>query len=80
LIAKEYGLETYQLNDLVNHAIGLYELNPEPPSDREKVEEAIEQHPTMEEDSEEGDDYSKVTAADDFIRCGEMISQILKDG
>ena len=82
LIAKEYGLHTYQLNDLVGEALALYEQNPEPfaPSGEEKAEEAIEQHPTMSEDSEEGDDYSNFTAKEDFRLCGEKIAQILKDG
>lgn len=44
-MGEEYGLQTYQLSDLVDEVLAFYEQNPEPftlPEETEKVEEAIE--------------------------------------
>ena len=72
-MAEEFGLQTYQLSDLVDEVLAFYESNPEPLAVEEtnQVEEAIENDPTMSEDSEdENSHYSIQSAKEDFRICG----------
>ena len=82
-MAEEFGLQTYQLSDLVDEVLAFYEKNPEPIAqpDSENVEEHIEDDPTMSDDSEEvGNSYSLESAREDFRLCGLKISELLKEG
>jgi hypothetical protein len=76
-MAEEFGLQTYQLSDLVDEVLAFYEQNPEPIAqpDLENVEEHIEEDPTMSDDSEEvGNSYTLESAREDFRLCGLKIS------
>jgi adenylate kinase family enzyme len=65
-MAEEFGLQTYQLSDLVDEVLAFYEQNPEPlPLEEEsnQVEEAMENDPTMSEDSEDENSTFTVQSA-----------------
>ena len=83
-MAEEFGLQTYQLSDLVDEVLAFYEQNPEPlflEEESNQVEEAIENDPTMSEDSEdENSTFTVQSAQEDFRLCGQMIAEMLKDG
>ena len=82
-LAEEFGLQTYQLSDLVDEVLAFYEQNPEPVAqpDADNAEEHIEEDPTMSDDSEEvGNSYKVESAREDFRLCGLKISELLKDG
>lgn len=82
-MAEEFGLQTYQLSDLVDEVLAYYEQNPEPIAQpaSENVEEHIEEDPTMSDDSEEvGNAYTLESVREDFRLCGLKISELLKEG
>ena len=82
-MAEEYGLQTYQLSDLVDEVLAFYEQNPEPIAlpEESPAEEQIEDDPTMSDDSEEvGNSYSIESAKEDFRLCGLKIASLLKEG
>jgi len=65
-MAEEFGLQTYQLSDLVDEVLAFYEQNPEPlflEEESNQVEEAIENDPTMSEDSEDENSTFTVQSA-----------------
>ena len=77
-----YGLQTYQLNDLVDEALTFSEQNPEPftfdaPA---KQEESILDEAVMSQDSEAEDSYHEMSVKEGFRLCGENIASLLKDG
>lgn len=82
-MAEEFGIQTYQLSDLVDEALAFYEQNPEPfpLSEQAKPEEAIEDDPTLSEDSEDpASNYTVESAKEDFRLCGQRIAEVLKEG
>ena len=81
LLSEFYGLQTYQLNDLVSEVLTYYEGHPEPipakNSSPSSEENSGENEEPLSEDSEIDQEFN---AEEDFRICGEKIAALLKDG
>lgn len=78
-IAEQYGLQTFQMSDLVGEALSFYESNPEPIV--KSIHEEKEEQPEIEDLSEnselENEDFN---AEEDFRLCGQNIANLLSEG
>ena len=78
VIQELYGLQTYQMSDLVTEALSYFEANPNP----------VEKQPTQPSDekdtdldlSEDSEIDEEFNAEEDFRQCGEKIANLLQDG
>ena len=82
MLQESYGLQTYQMSDLVSEAVSFYEVHPNPieiPSQQEPAaeEEKIE---SLSEDSEIYEGYSVESVKEDLRQVGEKITNLLKEG
>jgi hypothetical protein len=79
MLQDTYGLQTYQMSDLVSEAVNFYESNPNPIdfTKKEPVEEAIE---NLSEDSEIDEGYTPESVQEDLRQVGEKIANLLKEG
>jgi hypothetical protein len=79
MLQDNYGLQTYQMSDLVSEAVNFYESNPNPIefTKKEPVEENIE---SLSEDSEIDEGYTPESVQEDLRQVGEKIANLLKEG
>jgi hypothetical protein len=79
MLQDSYGLQTYQMSDLVSEAVNFYESNPNPIefTKKEPVEENIE---SLSEDSEIDEGYTPESVQEDLRQVGEKIANLLKEG
>jgi hypothetical protein len=79
MLQDTYGLQTYQMSDLVSEAVNFYESNPNPIefTKKEPVEENIE---SLSEDSEIDEGYTPESVQEDLRQVGEKIANLLKEG
>ena len=84
MLAESYGLQTYQMSDLVLEVVTFFENNPNPfETKKTEGEEALNNEERIEEmslDSEINEGYSNESVQEDFRQVGEKIADLLKEG
>lgn len=79
VLSQMYGLQTYQMSDLVSECLSAYEQHPEayPPVEAAEATNEAEGEGALSDDSELDE---VVNPLEDFRVCGEKVTELLKDG
>lgn len=80
MLEDKYGLQTYQMSDLVSEAVNFFESNPNPIEFTKKEVPAEEQIESLSEDSEIDEGYTNESVQEDLRQVGEKIANLLKEG
>lgn len=82
LIKERFGLDTFQMEELVNEAIAFSEANSEPIPPKEKPEGAKleEGEESTEEEGLSEDEIKELNLEEDLRQCGATIQELLLNG